>query len=70
MEAWPFLLASGPLAAALALATAPGCDPAQGQERAQSAAELFESRCTACHLPPDPGFATDRAWLEQVHVTA
>ncbi len=43
---------------------------------AQSAAlvaeigEKFRRNCTQCHQPPDLQFATDRAWLDQVHRTA
>ena len=35
-----------------------------------AAGELFASSCAACHLPPDPSFFVDRAWLEQVRDTA
>jgi hypothetical protein len=34
------------------------------------AGELFGARCASCHLPPDPAFAVDRAWLHQVYDTA
>ena len=30
----------------------------------------FRRTCTHCHQPPDLQFATDRAWLDQVHRTA
>ena len=41
------------------------------QDKAQeSVAELFRSRCLACHVPPDPRFEVERAWLSQVHDTA
>ncbi len=30
----------------------------------------FQRNCTLCHQPPDLQFATDRAWLDQVHRTA
>ena len=30
----------------------------------------FLRNCTHCHQPPDLQFATDRAWLDQVHRTA
>ena len=33
-------------------------------------AEMFQSRCSSCHQPPDPAFATDLAWLGQVLDTA
>ena len=32
--------------------------------------ENFRRNCTHCHQPPDLQFATDRAWLDQVHRTA
>jgi len=38
--------------------------------RAQNVSKLFSSSCIACHVPPDPKFATDRAWLNQVTDTA
>ncbi len=31
---------------------------------------LYVENCSACHLPPDPNFETDRAWLNQVLDTA
>jgi mono/diheme cytochrome c family protein len=36
----------------------------------RDAAQLFQERCLTCHVPPDPRFAVDRAWLEQVRDTA
>ena len=30
----------------------------------------FRRNCTHCHQPPDLRFATDKAWLDQVHRTA
>lgn len=33
-------------------------------------AALFRSRCLSCHVPPDPRFAVERAWLAQVLDTA
>ena len=30
----------------------------------------FSRSCTHCHQPPDLQFASDRAWLDQVHRTA
>jgi hypothetical protein len=32
--------------------------------------ELFRSSCLTCHAPPDPRFAVERAWLQQVQDTA
>ena len=55
----------------LTFASAAACQhhaPAEkGSERPD---ELFRSRCLACHVPPDPRFAVERAWLEQVLDTA
>ena len=39
-------------------------------DQAQHASKLFNTSCIACHVPPDPEFATDRAWLNQVTDTA
>lgn len=39
-------------------------------EAAEAPDELFGLRCIGCHVPPDPRFAVERAWLEQVHDTA
>ena len=53
--------------AALALAALePGCR----EDETASATALFRESCTSCHVPPDPAFATERAWLEQVARTA
>ena len=32
--------------------------------------EKFRRTCTHCHQVPDLQFATDRAWLDQIHRTA
>ncbi len=32
--------------------------------------ETFANRCASCHSPPDARFATDRAWLDRVLLTA
>ena len=54
---------------ALALASvALSC--AQAEQATETPDELFLSRCLACHVPPDPRFAVERAWLEQVLDTA
>ena len=45
----------------------PGHDA--GALRAE-AAKIFAKRCTSCHLPPDPSFAVDRAWITQLTDTA
>lgn len=34
------------------------------------AAKLFAQGCASCHLPPDPSFAVDRAWITQLADTA
>ncbi len=34
------------------------------------AAKLFAKDCASCHLPPDPSFAVDRAWITQLADTA
>ena len=34
------------------------------------AGALFIESCISCHLPPDPNYATDRAWLNQIKDTA
>jgi hypothetical protein len=52
----------------LALACARG--GARQDPAAPSAEELFQARCTSCHVPPDPAFAVERAWIEQVKDTA
>jgi mono/diheme cytochrome c family protein len=56
-------LALGVLAAPRAL----GQDAVAGPS---DTAEFFRSTCSACHVPPDPRFAVERAWLEQVRDTA
>jgi len=62
------MLPSFLLASALALAT-----PSPAQEAAakpdEAAAVLFRSRCLGCHVPPDPRFEVERAWIAQVAQT-
>ena len=60
----PLVLGTVTLGAALAQDT-----PGHGRDVA-SAGELFRKTCAACHVPPDPAFETDRAWLHQVFDTA
>ena len=43
---------------------------AQHRDHPIHPAQLFRSKCAECHTVPDTAFATDRAWLEQVKVTA
>ena len=59
-------LAFGALAVGAALAQDA---PDHGRDVA-GAAKLFKKSCAACHLPPDPAFEMDRAWLNQVFDTA
>jgi hypothetical protein len=40
------------------------------QADAKDLRATFEGHCGRCHVAPDPAFAVDRAWLEQVHDTA
>lgn len=47
--------------------------PQQGDESAMTAkraGEIFEQRCSTCHVAPDLAYATDRAWVEQIRETA
>ena len=37
---------------------------------AKVAGEIFAARCVTCHVTPDPTYATDLAWIEQVRETA
>jgi mono/diheme cytochrome c family protein len=60
---------STPLGAAL-LALALAQEPTRDEHSPESAGELFRTRCAACHVPPDPRFAVERAWLAQVSDTA
>lgn len=48
----------------------PGKPPAKQPDDAAVARELFTAKCAACHAPPDPAFAVERAWLDQVRSTA
>ena len=32
--------------------------------------EIFAKQCASCHSNPDARFATDRAWLDRVLLTA
>lgn len=43
---------------------------AQEREPANHPGQMFRAQCAVCHTVPDTAFATDRAWLEQVKVTA
>lgn len=36
----------------------------------EKVAKTFKRSCASCHLPPDPSFATDRAWISQLMDTA
>ena len=37
---------------------------------AAKVAALYRSNCSKCHLPPDPAFPVDRAWITQIQDTA
>ena len=39
-------------------------------QNSQTAEKLFRSRCSSCHVIPDPTFKTDRAWIRQLQFTA
>jgi mono/diheme cytochrome c family protein len=66
MQAALPLLALGTLAFGVALAQD---TPDHGRDIAK-AGKLYAKSCSSCHLPPDPAFETDRAWLHQVFDTA
>lgn len=38
--------------------------------QSKAAAALYARECARCHVPPDPDFATDRAWIQQLADTA
>lgn len=72
-----FAATIGLLVGALALGEQDAQEPADpqgpaapGPEALAKAGKTFAHSCAKCHLPPDPSFATDRAWLSQVHDTA
>jgi len=69
MIAWhPVSLAAGLLGGTLLLGAYPGDEPS-ADEMAEAGA-LFRKSCASCHVPPDPSFEVDRAWLHQVADTA
>ncbi len=41
-----------------------------GSPAPQDAASTFKGRCSGCHIPADPAFKTDKAWLSQILETA
>ena len=43
---------------------------AQTDKHGVKIGDNFRRNCLHCHQPPDLQFATDRAWLDQVHRTA
>ena len=57
------------IVAAIALLGA-GSAAAQSDALVAKIGAKFQRNCTHCHQPPDLQFATDRAWLDQVHRTA
>jgi mono/diheme cytochrome c family protein len=66
----PALGTSVVLAGALLLA----CRALEARQPADSAEvarvlDTFREACTACHVPPDPRFAAERAWLARLDAT-
>ena len=61
-------LAVALLGGALLLGARAGDEPSVDEIR--EAGALFRQRCASCHVPPDPAFEVDRAWLHQVADTA
>lgn len=53
------------LALAVVLSLAVG-----GSASGQETGPKFQASCMRCHQPPDLSFATDRAWLDQIHRTS
>ena len=48
-----------------------GHDPShQTADLRAEAAKIYAKSCSSCHLPPDPSFAVDRAWITQLTDTA
>jgi mono/diheme cytochrome c family protein len=45
-------------------------DSATSEAKPVDVADLFQTRCVACHVAPDPTFAVERAWIAQVADTA
>jgi hypothetical protein len=43
---------------------------AAGNASSQEVGQQFRANCMRCHQAPDLTFATDRAWLDQVHRTS
>ena len=43
---------------------------AQEAPKDHGAGALFAKRCASCHTVPDVRFATDRAWMDRILVTA
>jgi len=66
---FPLSAAAGSLLLGGALLAAPQDDAPTAKQIAE-AGQLFAASCAGCHLPPDPGHATDLAWLGQVTETA
>ena len=65
------ILVAAPLPAlALASLVLAALEPACQERESSAASALFQETCIGCHVPPDPAFATERAWLDQVAHTA
>lgn len=41
-----------------------------GDRPATDVGGLFREQCASCHVTPDPGVATDRAYIRQLQETA
>lgn len=64
------LLCSAALGSLLFPASLSAQSHGQSKGKPAEVGKLFQSQCMSCHLPPDPGFPTDRAWLNQIQDTA
>ncbi len=58
------------LAIALVIALGTGPIASQTKPAIKHAGEIFQKRCTHCHVIPDPAVRTDQGWLDQVNRTA
>lgn len=39
-------------------------------QQPDGAAKFFAANCIGCHVPPDPAFKADQAWLGQIAETS
>ena len=58
------------LAAAALAQEAPGSRGQDARDTQPAASRPFASSCVSCHLPPDPAFPVERAWITQLADTA